>query len=92
MKKHFPHITFHTHVLKNLFFFRFVQCLGVDLAFAGRGIANVYPGCSVLDCLLDMFSLRVYVHLFLSHSDVGRATCFSSWVLRCKPDLSHLPV
>jgi len=27
------------------------------LAFADRGIANVYPGCSMLDCLLDVFSL-----------------------------------
>jgi len=30
------------------------------------------------------------LYVFLSHSDVGRAMCFSSWVLRCKPDLGHL--
>jgi len=49
----------------------------VDLAFADRGITNVCPGCSMLDCLLDVFSLRVCMYLFLSHSDMGRAMCFS---------------
>jgi len=48
------------------------------LAFADRGISKVCPGCSMLESLLNVFSLRVYMYLFLSHSDMGRAMCFSS--------------
>jgi len=48
--------------------------------------ANVYCGCSRLDSLLDVFVCICSCFI----QTVGRTMCFSSWVLRCKPDLGHL--